>query len=385
MSDLIYAEQNNSARSLVNIRTRGQRHESYTDRVDLLGLPFERLESLLDDWGVGRAQAKRVFRGIHVLNQPLNEIPSLGRHARTIAERSQIASAKLMTSVTSTDGTEKLLMELADGAQVEAVLLPMRRERYTLCVSTQVGCSMGCQFCATGSLGLKRPLSAGEIVAQVYLAREYVQRKTLRSSEDPERSLSHLVFMGMGEPLHHYDRTHDALKVLLAQQGVCFSARQVTVSTVGLVPAMRRFSEDFKGRVQLALSLHAGSDETRQKIMPVAKKWSLHTLKEALLAHPLPGRRVLMLEYVILPGINDSDEELDGVAAFQEGLRALVNLIPFNPFPNSPFRSPTKTEVASVETRLKERGVACSIRVTRGQDRAGACGQLAIQGFEVGS
>ena len=370
---------------LVKITSQEQDLYANSKRIDLLGLPFEQLESLLDEWGVGRAQAKRVFRGVHVHRQDLEEIPSLGRHAQTINARSERVKAKLITSVTSTDGTEKLLMEMKDGAQVEAVLLPMRRERYTLCVSTQVGCAMGCTFCATGSLGLKRALSAGEVVAQVYLALDYVKKIVKEESDRAQRSLSHLVFMGMGEPLHHYNRTRDALKVLLAQNGVCFSARQVTVSTVGLVPAMRRFSKDFDGRVQLALSLHAGTDKTRQKIMPVAKKWSLRHLKEALLNHPLPGRRVLMLEYVVLPGINDSDEELDGVADFQEGLRALINLIPFNPFTNSPFRSPTADEVTSVERRLKSRGVACSVRVTRGQDRAGACGQLAIQGFEVHS
>ena len=269
---------------------------------------------------------------------------------------------------------------MKDGAQVEAVLLPMRKERYTLCVSTQVGCGMACAFCATGTMGLKRTLSAGEVVAQVYKAHEYVRAKSTENSAE-SRSLTHLVFMGMGEPLHYYERTRDALNVLLGQHGLCFSARQVTVSTVGLVPAMRRFSHDFEGRVQLALSLHAGTDQTRQKIMPVAKRWPLADLKQALLDHPLPGRRVLMLEYVVLPGVNDTAEELDGVAEFHRGLRALVNLIPFNPFKNSPFRSPTETEVLAVDQALKARGVPSSIRVTRGRERAGACGQLAIAGF----
>ncbi|MAD61615.1 MAG: 23S rRNA (adenine(2503)-C(2))-methyltransferase RlmN [Myxococcales bacterium] len=347
-------------------------------KVDLLGLPFAQLEAQLDSWGVGKAQAKRVFRGLHVQQIPLHDINSLGRHADTIAELGHIAQARLLTAVKSPDGTEKLLLEMYDGAQIEAVLLPMRRDRYTLCVSTQVGCGMACTFCATGTLGLKRTLSSGEVVAQVYQAHQYIKAK-----EGNARSLSHLVFMGMGEPLHRYERTRDALQVLLGQHGLCFSARQVTVSTVGLVPAMRKFSEDFQGRVQLALSLHAGTDATRQKIMPVAKKWTLAKLKQALLDHPLPGRRVLMLEYVVLPGLNDTPEELDGVAEFQKGLRALVNLIPFNPFKNSPFRSPTEAEVLAVDQGLKARGVASSIRVTRGRDKSGACGQLAIEGFNA--
>ena len=353
----------------------------HLNKTDLLGLTFEQLELALDHWGVGKGQAKRVFRGLHVKQQALTEIESLGRHAQVIAQHSEIAQARLVTAVKSPDGTEKLLLELYDGAQIEAVLLPMRRERYTLCVSTQVGCAMACAFCATGTMGLKRTLSAGELVAQVYQAFQYVQTKFNQSGPQDQKVLSHLVLMGMGEPLHYYERTRSALKVLLGQHGLCFSARKVTVSTVGLVPAMQRFSQDFEGRVQLALSLHAGRDETRQKIMPVAKKWPLALLKETLLKHPLPGRRVLMLEYVVLPGVNDSPEELDAVAEFCTGLRALVNLIPFNPFKNSPFRSPTEAEVLAVDQGLKQRGVPCSIRVTRGREKSGACGQLAIEGY----
>ena len=355
----------------------------HLNKIDLLGLPFDQLEKALTLWGVGKNQAKRVFRGLHVKRQSLQEIESLGRHARVIAEHSEIAQTKLIAAVQSPDGTEKLLLELHDGAKIEAVLLPMRRERYTLCVSTQVGCAMACTFCATGTLGLKRTLSAGEVVAQVYQAFQYVQSKGKKVKLEERKKLSHLVFMGMGEPLHYYERTRAALKVLLGQHGLSFAARQVTVSTVGLVPAMQRFAHDFEGKVQLALSLHAGRDETRQKIMPIAKKWPLAKLKDTLLNHPLPGRRVLMLEYVVLPGINDSPEELDAVAEFCKGLRALVNLIPFNPFKNSPFRSPSEAEVFAIDQGLKQRGVPCSIRVTRGQDKSGACGQLAIEGFDI--
>ena len=348
--------------------------------TDLLGTPFQHLCQLLDDWGVGRVQAKRIFRGLHVHRLPLHQIPSLGRHATTVASHTRIATAEIIEVVSAQDGTKKILLQLSDGARVEAVLLPMRRERFTLCVSTQVGCAMGCSFCATGTMGLTRPLSAGEIVAQVYRAQEYVNAQVAIGHS--ERTLSHLVFMGMGEPLHYYDQTRDALRVLLDQHGICLAARHVTVSTVGLVHAMRRFSSDFGGRVQLALSLHAGTDETRRQIIPAARKWSLSELKKTLIDHPLPGSRVLMLEYVILPGVNDTPAELDGVAEFSRGLRALVNLIPFNPFKGSDLRSPTRSEIDHVEVELKRRGVPCSVRVTRGQERAGACGQLAMQGFQ---
>ena len=368
-------------------------NEPSLERVDLLALTRDQLAEHLEAWGVGARQANRVFRHLHALDVPLEQIPNLGRHARTISERSYMSEVSLERHTTAPDGTIKLLFRLADGGRVESVLLPMRRERYTLCLSTQVGCAMACTFCATGTLGLKRSLTPGEVVAQVLGARRFVESLTGEQGErevsqrelkqEPKRELSHLVFMGMGEPLHSYERTRDALRVLMDPHGKPFSSRKITVSTVGLTPAMKRFSEDFQGRVQLALSLHAGTDATRQKIIPTARKWGLESLKEALLAHPLPNNRVLMLEYVVLPGVNDSEEELNGVAEFARGLRALVNLIPFNPFPNAPFRSPTLEEVKRVEEGLKARRVPCSVRVTRGQERAGACGQLAIQGFEV--
>ena len=360
------------------------------ERVDLFSLTRDQLAARLDEWGVGARHANRVFRHLHALQIPLHEIPSLGRHAHTIAARSYTPSVTLKTSTRAEDGTIKLLFALGDGGLIESVLLPMRRERYTLCVSTQVGCAMACSFCATGTLGLKRSLTAGEIVGQVHEARRFVEglkaapeelMSAAEADENSERELSHLVFMGMGEPLHTYERTRDALRVLIDPHGRPFSTRKVTVSTVGLVPNMRRFSEDFAGRIQLALSLHAGTDATRERIIPTARKWRLAELRQALLDHPLPGNRALMIEYVVLPGVNDSEEELDGVAAFHQGLRALVNLIPFNPFPNAPYRSPTAEEVSRVERGLKARGIPCSVRVTRGQERAGACGQLAIAGF----
>lgn len=344
---------------------------------ELLAFTRDELAQKFADWGVGVAHANKVFRHIHALQTPLHEIPNLGRHAQTIASHTRPTLIQLKQHVQAIDGTIKLLFRLEDGAHVESVLLPMRRERYTLCLSTQVGCAMACAFCATGSLGLNRTMTVGEVVAQVLEARRFVDA----IQSDQKRELSHLVFMGMGEPLHHYERTRDALKVLMDAHGKPFSSRKITVSTVGLVPAMKRFSEDFAGRVQLALSLHAGTDETRAKIIPTSKKWNLSTLKQTLLAHPLPGSRVLMLEYVVLPGINDGPKDLDGVAEFTRDLRALVNLIPFNPFPNAPFRSPSSEEVTELERGLKARGVPCSVRVTRGQERAGACGQLAIQGF----
>jgi len=339
--------------------------------TDLLGLSFSALGAFLDEVGVGAKHAGRVFRGLHRDCVPLDAVPSLGRHAAAIAARSHVAQADIQAVHTSSDGTQRIITALSDGARVESVIIPMRADRRTLCLSTQVGCAMGCRFCATGTLGLSRHLTAGEIVAQVHAARG------LLGSE--QHLLRNLVFMGMGEPLHAYDPTRDALRVLLDDHGVNFGARHVTVSTVGLTPNMRRLGDDFGGRVQLALSLHAGTDAVRQQIIPTARRYPLAALRQACLDYPMPNRRVIMLEYVVLPGVNDSDTELDALHAWRDGMRAVVNLIPFNPFPGSPYRSPTTAEVKSVYERLQNRRVPATVRWPRGRDADGACGQLALR------
>ncbi|MFT4978066.1 MAG: 23S rRNA (adenine2503-C2)-methyltransferase [Myxococcota bacterium] len=336
-----------------------------------MGLPLDALARFLDEIGVGATHAGRVFRGLHRDRLPLHEIQSLGRHAAIIAKNSHIASASVQAVHDSGDGTRRMVTAFSDGARVESVLIPMRADRVTLCLSTQVGCAMGCRFCATGTLGLTRHLTAGEIVAQIHLA-----QALLKGSD---RTLRNLVFMGMGEPLHAYDQTRDAIRVLLDDHGLNFGARHVTVSTVGLVGRMHQLGEDFGGRVQLALSLHAGTDATRQAIIPIARAHPLAALRKACEAYPLPGRRALMLEYVVLPGINDSDAELDALTAWRAGLRAVVNLIPFNPFPGSPYRSPTTEEVKSALKRLQDRRVPVTVRWPRGRDADGACGQLALR------
>lgn len=342
--------------------------------VDLLGLSFGALHHFLDDIGVGGKHTARVFRGLHHDRLPLHDIPSLGRHAGVIAANSHMATADVQSVYTSEDGTRRMVSALADGARIESVLIPMRSDRVTLCLSTQVGCAMGCRFCATGTMGLKRHLTAGEIVAQVQAAQRLVA--------DEPRKLRNLVFMGMGEPLHAYHPTRDALRVLLNVHGASFGAQYVTVSTVGLTANMRQLGADFGGKVQLALSLHAGTDATRQAIIPTARRHPLAALRQACLDYPMPNRRVLMLEYVVLPGINDGDDELDALQQWRQGMRAVVNLIPFNPFPDSPYRSPSTAEVLSVYNRLQARQVPATVRWPRGRDANGACGQLALRGAQ---
>lgn len=340
--------------------------------ADLLGLPVPALAELLDRLGVGGHLAGRVFGAVHRRGLDLAGLDAVIGTPK--ADRLRVGACLSAVSIeaveASPDGVEKLVFRLADGARVEGVLIPMKAGRVTLCLSSQVGCAMACAFCATGTLGLARSLSPGEMVAQVRAARA---RVTERGA-----TLSHLVFMGMGEPLHHYPATRDALRVLLDVHGQPFKARNITVSTVGVVPKMLNLSEDFGGRVQLALSLHAGTDATRKRIIPLAARYDLAALKAALVAHPLPGSMALMLEYVVLPGVNDGAEELAGLVQFAQGLRAIVNLIPFNPFPGAGFRAPTASEVERVEATLRRAGLLATIRWPRGRGANGACGQLAL-------
>lgn len=348
----------------------GNDEAASVDVIDLFGTPRLALSAWLAEIGVGAVHGDRIFGALHRRGLALDAIPDLGRHASVIAARCQQARVEVVDRRDAGDGTEKLVLGLADGALVEAVLVPMPKGRTTLCVSTQVGCAMACAFCATGTLGLSRHLSAGEIVAQVAVAR--------RVAAEAGRTVNRLVFMGMGEPLHNWTATRDALAVLLDGHGHGFAAEKVTVSTVGLIERIAAFSEAFGGRVQLALSLHAGTDATRRRIVPTARTTTIAALREALAAWPLPGKRALMVEYVVLPGVNDGDDEVLGVAALVAGLRACVNLIPFNPFPGAAFRSPTRDEVQDLQRRMLAAGVMATVRWPRGRDAAGACGQLAL-------
>ncbi len=340
-------------------------------KPDLLGMPLDDLRAWLADVGVPATHASRIFQGFHRYLD-LDRVVGLGRHRRTIQREGWVARATIVEEHPSS-GAVRLVFELHDGARVEGVVLPnpVRPERTTLCVSSQVGCAMGCRFCATGTLGLRRSLHPGEIVAQTHAVRRWLPAGA---------RLSHLVFMGMGEPLHHYDALRAALRVLFDPHGQPFRQRWVTVSTVGRVSAIERLRRDFGGKIQLALSLHAGTDTLRRRLIPAARGTSLAALKAAVQAYEASWGGRIMAEFVVLPGINDVSEELDGVARWMEGLRGVVNLLPFNPFPGAPFRAPRDAEVHAVRVALQRRGVAVTVRWPRGRPVRGACGQLMLAG-----
>lgn len=235
---------------------------------------------------------------------------------------------------------------------------------------------MGCAFCATARLGLTRSLTAGELVAQVTLARRYAARRGV--------SVDNLVLMGMGEPLQDYPATRDALRVLLDRRGQALAPSRVRVSTVGLPRGIRALGHDFGGKVGLALSLHAGTDATRRRLIPAAASHDLATLRQVVADYPLPGKRYVMIEYLLLPGVTDTPAELDGLAQWTRGLRCMVNLLPWNPFPGAPFRSPSGEEITAAHAALMARGVPVKVRRPRGREVGAACGQLALRVRDAG-
>jgi 23S rRNA (adenine2503-C2)-methyltransferase len=282
-----------------------------------------------------------------------------------LAAEAVVGVPELADRVGSRDGSEKLVLRLADGRTVHSVLMP-DDDRLTLCVSTQVGCGFACAFCYTGTMGLVRNLTPGEIVGQVLAARAQLA---------PGARLTHIVFMGMGEPLANYEATVKALRVLTDPEGFGFSPRRITVSTVGLVQGIERLARE-NLRVNLAISLHAPTDEVRSRLMPVNRGWGLDELLAACRRFPLPVRQRITFEYVLLDGVNDSVRDARQLARRLAGLRAKVNLIPFNAWEGSAFRRPPVERIGAFQRVLLDAGITATVRWSKGEDVGAACGQL---------
>jgi 23S rRNA (adenine2503-C2)-methyltransferase len=358
-------------------------------------LPEEWQEEL-SALGQPRYRAIQVFRWIHQKGEldpsRMTDLPAELRSA--LAERGLRPEAEALGIERAPDGTRKLLVGFPDGGRVECVVIPMTRlgtddadvsagddddeeegdvptgpTRVTLCISTQIGCAMGCVFCASGRAGLKRGLEAGEIVSQVLLAKRELS---------PGEQLKNLVFMGMGEPLHHYDETARALRLLTHPDGGGMSPRRITVSTVGLVPALKRLGEDFGGKVGLAVSLHAPDDRTRESIVPMNRRYPVAELVQALRDYPLPRRRRITIEYTLIDGVNDGDSHADELARLLRGIPVKVNVIPMNPVEGSPLKASPPGRVQRFQAKLTRAGYSCFVRTRRGSAVNAACGQLAL-------
>ncbi|MEE4241985.1 MAG: 23S rRNA (adenine(2503)-C(2))-methyltransferase RlmN [Desulfopila sp.] len=273
----------------------------------------------------------------------------------------------------SSDGCIKFGFHLADGHVIEAVLIP-EEDRNTLCVSSQVGCAMQCSFCLTGTMGFRRNLSPAEIVNQVCAVRDFLHIENAGQETVP-LEITNIVFMGMGEPLNNLDNLLTSLSILTEQKGLDFTGRRITVSTCGIVPKMRPLGEN--SAVNLAVSLHAINDATRDTLMPINKKYPLKELLEACRTYPMPKRRRIMFEYTLLQGINDSDSDARELARRLRPIPCKINLLAYNESPALPYRSPSRQRLLAFQEILRQSHYSVFIRSSRGADIAAACGQLA--------
>jgi 23S rRNA (adenine2503-C2)-methyltransferase len=299
--------------------------------------------------------------------------PTLGKRARAALAHLDFSLPQLAETHPSTDGSTRLVLRTHDGRQIEAVHMPraVKNPRVTVCISSQVGCAMACTFCATGTMGIVRNLTAGEIVGQVLTV--------MGALGPPKGHQLTLVFMGMGEPLHNLEHVARAIEVLCHTRGVGLSPNRITVSTSGLVPGIERLAQ-WPVRPLLALSVNATTDETRSRIMPVNRRWGLAELKATLLRFPLRNGEKLLLEYVLLRGVNDTEADAERLAAFAHGLRHNVNVIPLNEHVGTELRAPDDAWVQHFARSLTARGCLCTVRDNRGRDVRGACGQLVQAG-----
>ena len=380
----------------------------------LARVPEEWVQSL-SAMGGRTFHARQLFRWMHARGVlELDRMSDLPKDVRAgLASLEIERTAQIVDERRASDDTRKLLVRMRDGATVETVLIPSvsgpksalpsplepledadaaaaaedddeedagadaarsgaeEPIRVTQCVSSQVGCAMGCVFCASGLAGLKRQLGPDEIIAQILLGRTRL---------DPNERLRNVVFMGMGEPLHNYESTVRALRLLTHPDGVALSARRITVSTSGLVPEIARLGADFAGNIGLAVSLHAADDEMRSRLMPINKKYPLGPLMNALRAYPLPSRRRITIEYTLVDGRNDAPGAARALAALLRGIPVKINLIPMNPIASSALGPPDLTRVLEFQKILCDAGYSCFIRRRRGDDVSAACGQLALLG-----
>jgi 23S rRNA (adenine2503-C2)-methyltransferase len=338
---------------------------------DLAELEPAALADVVEGLGADRFHAGQIYRWIHKRGvSSFDRMTDLARPLRaTLADRTVISTPRVARKDVSTDGTTKYLFELADGSRIESVFIPDTPSQ-TFCISSQVGCAMQCAFCLTGKMGLKRHLTAGEIVAQVR-----VLAADLRMLDAP----FNIVLMGMGEPLHNYDETMKALRMLAAKEGLALPPRRVTLSTVGLVPAIERLATE-ELMPNLAISLHATAKDQRDGLVPINRKYGLEALLDACRRFPVKKRNRITFEYVLLAGVNDTPDDARRLVKLLAGIRGKVNLLPLNAAPGIPFERPSDERVNEFARMLADRGVRVSVRKSRGRDIRAACGQLIVEG-----
>jgi len=337
-----------------------------TMKTDLKGLNALETEQWAVNNGLEPYRGRQIRHWLLArLAESCDEMQNLPKPIRSlVSEKARIAPLEEVTTLTSEDGTRKYLFRLHDGHLIESVLIP-ERDHLTLCISSQAGCAMGCRFCLTGKQGFKRNLTPSEIIEQVIFVK--------RSMDDPVR-LTNIVFMGMGEPLANYDAVIKALENLVSADGMNFSHKKVTLSTCGLVPEIKRLGQDMT--VNLAVSLNAADDATRSRLMPVNRKYPIGRLIQTCKEFPLPNRRMITFEYILIDGVNDRDEDARRLTEVLSGLRAKINLIPLNAASGADMSPPPMERILQFQEILADRHFTAMIRKSKGRDILAACGQL---------
>jgi 23S rRNA (adenine2503-C2)-methyltransferase len=350
--------------------------------TNLIGLTREQLRAALVNAGTPEKQSKmragQIWQWLYQKGvRDFDAMTNLAKGYRAdLAQRFVIALPEVVTRQISDDGTRKYLVRIAGGHEVETVYIP-EEGRGTLCISSQVGCTLTCSFCHTGTQKLVRNLTAGEIIGQVMLARDDLGEwpEPGHNPHDETRLLSNIVLMGMGEPLYNFEAVRDAMKIAMDPEGISLSRRRITLSTSGVVPEIARTATEIG--CLLAVSFHGTTDEIRDRLVPINKKWNIETLLDALRTYPkLSNSERITFEYVMLKGVNDSDADAHRLVQLIKGIPAKINLIPFNEWPGAPYERSSNNRIHAFADIIYKAGYASPIRKPRGEDIMAACGQL---------
>jgi 23S rRNA (adenine2503-C2)-methyltransferase len=350
--------------------------------TNLVGLTRDALRNALMSAGTSEKQSKmrtgQLWQWIYQKGvREFDQMTNLSKEYRTLlTENFVVAIPEVVSKQVSIDGTRKYLVRIAGGHEVETVYIP-EKDRGTLCISSQVGCTLTCSFCHTGTQKLVRNLTAGEIIGQVMLARDDLGEwpESGRNPVNTARLLSNIVLMGMGEPLYNFENVRDAMKIAMDPEGIQLSRRRITLSTSGVVPEIARTATEIG--CLLAISFHGTTDEVRDKLVPINKRWNLEALLEALRDYPkVSNSERITFEYVMLKGVNDTDEDAHRLVQMIKGIPAKVNLIPFNPWPGAPYERSSNNRINAFAEIIYQAGYASPVRKPRGEDIFAACGQL---------
>ena len=340
--------------------------KNYSDKPDLSGMTLEEIEAFIAHLGKEKYRARQIMKWIHQSGvSSFDEMTDLSKVFRKeIEAMARTTSIPIGEIQESRDGTKKVLFRLEDNNFIESVLI-REKNHWTQCVSTQAGCAMACSFCLTGRYGLKRNLTPAEIVGQI---------TALRHNTPEGDNIKSIVMMGMGEPLANYENTLKAIRIITSDIGPGVSKRKITVSTCGITPMIRRLGND--ASVNLAVSLNAPDDERRTALMPVNRKYPLRELIDACREYPMPRRRMITFEYILIDGINDSENDARMLVSLLKGVHCKLNLIPFNEFPESDFKRPSDKKIRAFQNILVKSHYTTMVRPSKGNDILAACGQL---------